>query len=359
MGPCLGFEEIDVLITESSDAFLSTEGELTAIEERGATLFFSFTSNSPDDSELSTHSTATAAGSWDAVGGATYHIQVDALGSTWRLTDAATATVFSTSYEPFGRLCGRTGSLAGTERYTYVRERDNTDSGVTYLQSHKDDPEVGRFAASAGAGVGVASHYIPELRPYTDPVADVFSFVPLYGDVYALGYYGTQGGLDCAAGSCDPLAVGLNLGGSIPIVGDLGKAVKLGGAGIGFLGLVTKGGRHADEFLDPRTIRFTQDSVSRFFGRPVASARSIDELAEGLRTGRIVPGNVPPIRVVEYHGLRYTLDNRRLVAFQKAGVPVPVTYVDFASHQVEFWRKFGPPLQGGTRILVRGVGLWP
>jgi hypothetical protein len=97
-------------------------------------------------------------------------------------------------------------------------------------------------AGTAGGGVGVASHYVPGIRPVTDPIADVVSFVPLYGDAFALGYYGAQGGLDCVAGSCDPLMVGINLGGSIPIVGDLGKALKYGGKGIGFLGLVARGG---------------------------------------------------------------------------------------------------------------------
>jgi hypothetical protein len=184
------------------------------------------------------------------------------------------------------------------------------------------------------------------------------SFVPLYGDAFALGYYGTQGGLDCAAGSCDPLMVGINLGGSIPIVGDIGKAVKLGGVGIGFLGLVTKGGRHADAFLDPRTIRFTQDSVSRFFRRPVAGANSIDELAEGLRLGRISPGDVPPIRVIEHRGVLYSLDNRRLVAFQMAGKPVPVTRVSSSGPAyAELLDKFTTTTEGRS-ILIRGIGLW-
>ena len=50
--------------------------------------------------------------------------------------------------------------------------------------------------------------------------------------------------------------MGINLGGSIPILGDIGKVVRYGGMGIGFLGLVTKAGRHADDVLDlSRTIR--------------------------------------------------------------------------------------------------------
>src|SRR6266540_5957430 len=39
---------------------------------------------------------------------------------------------------------------------------------------------------TAGAGVGAAPHYIPELRPCTDLFADLGSFVTLYGDLYDL-----------------------------------------------------------------------------------------------------------------------------------------------------------------------------
>jgi RHS repeat-associated protein len=185
---------------------------------------------------------------------------------------------------------GKSYFVTDRDRFRFTGERHDDPTGLVYLRARQYDPDLGRFVSldlvigslsrpqtlnryayvvnnplkytdptgeivplvalaivllvvgTAGAGAGAASHYIPETRPYLDPIADVVSFVPLYGDAFALGYYGAQGGLDCAAGSCDPLMVGINLGGSIPIVGDLGKAVKLGGAGIGFLGLVTKGG---------------------------------------------------------------------------------------------------------------------
>jgi RHS repeat-associated protein len=81
------------------------------------------------------------------VGSTTYCYHTDALGSTWRMTDAAKATVFSTSYEPFGRSWGTTGSLAGTERYRFLGERNDTESGLTYLRARQYDSSTGRFTS--------------------------------------------------------------------------------------------------------------------------------------------------------------------------------------------------------------------
>jgi RHS repeat-associated protein len=82
------------------------------------------------------------------VGGATYYVHADALGSTWRMTDSAKAVVFSTSYEPFGRSWGTTGSLASSERYRFAGERNDTESGLVYLRARQYDPKVGRFVSA-------------------------------------------------------------------------------------------------------------------------------------------------------------------------------------------------------------------
>jgi RHS repeat-associated protein len=81
------------------------------------------------------------------VGGATYYVHADALSSTWRMTDSAKTTVFSTSYEPFGRSWGTTGSLASTERYRFAGERNDTESGLVYLRARQYDPRTGRFTS--------------------------------------------------------------------------------------------------------------------------------------------------------------------------------------------------------------------
>jgi RHS repeat-associated protein len=118
------------------------------------------------------------------VGGSTYYYHTDALGSTWRITDATKATVFSTSYEPFGRSWGTTGSLFGTERYRFLGERNDTVTGQTYLRARQYDPEIGRFI-SADPVLGALAmpqtlnryaYVVNNPLKYTDPTGE---FIPL------------------------------------------------------------------------------------------------------------------------------------------------------------------------------------
>lgn len=103
-------------------------------------------------------------------------------------------------------------------------------------------------------------------------------------------------------------------------------------------------------FIDPATVRFSQSSVSPSF----SSGGSIENLAAGLRSGDIPPGEVPPIRLVERDGNLFTLDNRRLVAFQQAGVSVPYRMATAAEENAEKW-KF-TTTNAGTSIRIRGGG---
>lgn len=75
----------------------------------------------------------------------------------------------------------------------------------------------------------------------------------------------------------------------------------------------------ATNTVDPNTVRFSQDSASHTF----RDGRSVSAMAADLKSGDLLPGNVQPIRLVERDGLMFTLDHRRLVAFQEAGVRVP------------------------------------
>ena len=50
--------------------------------------------------------------------------------------------------------------------------------------------------------------------------------------------------------------------------------------------------------------------------------RSLEETIESLRSGKIKPEDIPPIRIGEINGEIYTLDHRRLVAFREAGLPI-------------------------------------
>lgn len=74
--------------------------------------------------------------------------------------------------------------------------------------------------------------------------------------------------------------------------------------------------------IDPDLVRFSQDSIKGTF----KNGGTVEDLAAGLRSGAIKPGDVPAIRVVERNGELFTLDNRRLEAFRRAGVPIRYRY---------------------------------
>jgi hypothetical protein len=79
---------------------------------------------------------------------------------------------------------------------------------------------------------------------------------------------------------------------------------------------------------------------------------TIDDLAEGLRSGRVKPTDVPAIRVVEKDGKLFTLDNRRLEAFRRAGIDVPYRYATAEEVASEGW-KF-TTTSDGLSILIKG-----
>ena len=104
----------------------------------------------------------------------------------------------------------------------------------------------------------------------------------------------------------------------------------------------------AEDVIDPAVVRFSQDSVRGTF----KDGRSIDDLVAGLKGGSVKSGDVPAIRLVERDGDLFSLDNRRLLAFQRAGVPVPYRMATADEAASEAW-KF-TTTNGGVSIRVRG-----
>jgi RHS repeat-associated protein len=104
---------------------------------------------------------------------------------------------------------------------------------------------------------------------------------------------------------------------------------------------------------NPAELRFSQDSIRAGFRDPKFG--SIDDLAEGLRTGRITPAEIKPIRLVKREGKLVTIDNRRLEAFRRAGVEIPTrmaTPEEIA--QAIRQGKFSAGELGAETIKVRG-----
>lgn len=117
-----------------------------------------------------------------------------------------------------------------------------------------------------------------------------------------------------------------------------------------FVAAETVGGLAESGTLSPAGIRFSQNSISGAF----RDGGSVKQLAADLRSGAVDPSSIPPIRVLERGGNVYTLDNRRLAAFQEAGVDVPYRLATPQEIAREGW-KF-TTTNDGTSILIRGGG---
>ncbi|WP_084331700.1 hypothetical protein, partial [Ectopseudomonas alcaliphila] len=102
-------------------------------------------------------------------------------------------------------------------------------------------------------------------------------------------------------------------------------------------------------YANPKDIRFTQDSVSNTF----KDGKTLQATIDGLKTGKISPDDLPPIRVFEKDGVIYSLDNRRLLAASQAGVPIKIVPATPAEVAKEGWKMTTP--NNGSIICVRGV----
>jgi RHS repeat-associated protein len=101
--------------------------------------------------------------------------------------------------------------------------------------------------------------------------------------------------------------------------------------------------------MGPYEIRFSQPTVSRFF----SDGNTIQSTMMELRAGKPVT-DLPVIRVADYKGQVFTLDNRRLLAFQSAGVDsIPVQFVSLKDPKIaeEFFNKLNP-INGGLMIVI-------
>ena len=132
-------------------------------------------------------------------------------------------------------------------------------------------------------------------------------------------------------------------------------AILLGG-GKGAKGVGTAGQKlpsalpdNLTGYANPKDIRFTQDSVSNTF----KDGQTLQSTIDGLKSGKISPDDLPPIRVFEKDGAVYSLDNRRLLAASEAGVPIKVVPATPAEVAKEGWKMTTP--NNGSIICVRGV----
>jgi hypothetical protein len=108
--------------------------------------------------------------------------------------------------------------------------------------------------------------------------------------------------------------------------------------------------------LNPKEIRFSQPNVSPHFN----NGTRVDDLTEQLKLGFVSPSDIPPIQVVQQDGKLFSLDNRRLLAFNAVGVddvPAQVVSLDDPLVSDRFRFRFNPINgEGNYAVVVNRAG---
>ena len=138
-----------------------------------------------------------------------------------------------------------------------------------------------------------------------------------------------------------------NLAAALPGIGQAATGAKLAAASIGAVGAgakIHRGSRAVNKLNDTNTIRFTQKTAGRNIDgiSSFGDGRPIQGLIDDLSSGAVSSLDIKPIRVFQRDGLTFTLDNRRLLAAQQAGVKVntvPATAAEVANEAFKFTTK--------------------
>eukprot|EP01018_Ginkgo_biloba_P033965 Gb_01383 [translate_table: standard] len=97
----------------------------------------------------------------------------------------------------------------------------------------------------------------------------------------------------------------------------------------------------------PEDLRFTQDSIKNRFRPPYQSLR-VDDAVERIQKKVLSANEFTTMNVVKERGVLWSLDNRRLWVFRKAGVSVVnvnLVSPNYSPRSVEFFRTLEPYLE--------------
>ncbi len=100
--------------------------------------------------------------------------------------------------------------------------------------------------------------------------------------------------------------------------------------------------------INSKSVRFSQNSIKSTF----QDGGKVSDLTKALQEGKLSANDVPAIRITEKDGKIFSLDNRRLKAFQDAGVDINYEKVDYNSLSKKDLNKF-TTTNNGSSIQVR------
>lgn len=108
-------------------------------------------------------------------------------------------------------------------------------------------------------------------------------------------------------------------------------------------------GLPAQGTISPKAVRFTQNSIKSSY----KDGRTVQHTIDDLKSGRVTADDIPPIRIFQRDGKIYSLDNRRLYAFQEAGVNIRFRRASADEVRKETEYK-NTSTNDGTSIEIRG-----
>lgn len=286
-----------------------------------------------------------------------YH--TDALGSPVAITNAAGVVIERTEYEPYGQVLNE--PVADGPGYT--GHVSDAQTGLSYMQQRYYDPQLGRFLS------------VDPVTAYSDPTGSFNRYKYASNNPYR--FTDPDGRCDPGQSCHEPIpfnyythttpgrAISETLGNFAalfdknhvnPFSGEILNQGQIQRTKEGLITLAMPVGRVETAiaatvergFINPTSVRFSQDSARATFGR----GGSVQGMADALRSGTLNANQVPAIRLVDKDGALFTLDNRRLEAFQRAGVDVPYRMATPEETAAEAW-KFTTKNEGAS-IRLRG-----
>ena len=259
----------------------------------------------------------------------------DGLGSFREVYDGPLSyLLMQFDYDPYGRQSSLISGASTPPDMGFTGMFGMNGHNLNFAENRVYDPDTGRWLSRDP--IGETGGQNPYEYAANDPVdnVDPIGLCPQPGGIFGEGQYRDVNG-DVRDADGDLLKDQLNPLNPINFEGG-NSLVNLNPA------------NQAAAVIDPALVRFSQDSISATF----KAGGSIADLAAGLQNGTINPNDIPPIRLVNNNGTLFTLDNRRLAAFQQAGVPIPYQMATPEEAAAQAW-KFTTQ-NGGVSIRIRG-----
>ena len=272
-----------------------------------------------------------------------YYYHADSQGTIIGLTNDSGAWVEKYAYTLYGKPAA--ASTVGNP-YMYTGRRLDAETGLYYYRARYYDPHLRRFIETDPIGYAGGMNLYAYVRNsplnFIDPFGQIMRPDPriddLKNEVNQLMEMQRRQNIRLVLmfSSLLPIAPG-----PFGIGGGRGIFCRIGRGGIGATN--AKAG-----LINPAKVRFSQSSIRSTF----SNGGTVDDLAIALKSGKVKPTDIDPIRLVNKDGKLYTLDNRRLEAFKRAGVETPYRMATPEEAAAETW-KF-TTTNDGISIRVRG-----